>query len=127
MTPIEIMAAFVALLILVKLVTVGFKPKAWMDNVAKPIYSNASIATVVGLVIAGGSLWFLLKELSIVQIFAAMLFFIGLMVVGIAPLGKDLMVMADKMVKQKNLLKQFWLAWVIWVVLAVWVLYTLFA
>ena len=126
MTPIEIMAFIVAALIGIKLLVIMVNPKNWMP-VVKAVYGNPGITTLVGLVLGGWSLMYLLKEMTIVQIFAVMFFFMMLMLVGVAAFSKDLMGLANKLLKEPNVLKRSWLATTIWVVLVIWVLWALFA
>ena len=81
----------------------------------------------MSLVIAVIALIFLLEELTIIQIFAVMLFAMFLIAIGFAPFSKDMLkVVENKMLKDKNIWKRNWLSIVIWIILIVWVLYALF-
>ena len=126
MTPIEIMALNIAGLVGIKLLVIMANPKKWM-LVVNAIYGNPGITTVVGLVLAGWSLNHLLKTFTIVDIFAVMFFFMMLILVGAVGFAKELMPIANKMLKEKNILQRAWLATLIWVVLIAWVLWQLFA
>ena len=126
MTPVEIMAFIVAALIGIKLLVIMINTKNWMP-VVKAVYGNPAITQLVALVLGGISLWYLLQEMTIVQIFAVMFFFMMLMLVGFAAFSKDLMGLANKLLKEPNVLKRSWLATTIWVVLVIWVLWALFA
>tara|TARA_Y100000310_G_C20275693_1_gene620111 strand:- start:77 stop:514 length:438 start_codon:yes stop_codon:yes gene_type:complete len=125
MTPVEIMALIVALLATIKILVIMHNPKNWIGVVEK-VYSNPAVMTVVGLVLAAVSLFYLLEELTIVQIFAAMLFFMLLSLMGIAAFSKDVMAMEKKLLKDKAIIKKAWLAFLVWVLLIIWVLVTLF-
>ena len=126
MTPIEIMAAIVAVLVIIKLLVIMVNPKNWIP-VVKAIYGNPGITTLVGLVLGGWSLMYLLKAMTIVDIFAVMFLFMMLMIIGVASFGKELQALAIKLLKEKNILQRAWLATLIWIVLTIWVLWTLFA
>ena len=126
MTPIQIMALIVALLGGIKLIVILIDPKIWLKKVVKPIYSNPMFASVLGLLIAGVSLYYLNKSFTIVQIFAVMVFFMGLMLMSFAAVSKEMLVLADKVLK-KDCLKKFWLPTLVWILLLIWVFYALFA
>lgn len=126
MTPIQIMALIVAILGGIKILVLIFDPKIWFKNVVKPIYANPMITTLIGLIIAGASLWYLLKEVTIVQIFAVFLFVFGVMLIGFATVAKETLAFADRLLK-KDGLKRFWLSMLIWILLIIWVFYALFA
>ena len=126
MTPIEIMAFVIAALIGIKLLVIMTDPKKWMP-VVNAIYGNPGISTVVALVLGGWSLMHLLKSFTIVDIFAVMFFFMMLMLIGAVSFGKEMQALANKLLKEKNILQRTWLATGIWIVLVIWALWTLFA
>ena len=126
MTPVQIMALIVAVLGAVKLLVILVDPKIWLKKVVKPIYASSGVASVVGLIIAAVSLYYLNKEFTIVQIFAVMLFFMGLMLMSFAVMSKEMLALADKALK-KGILKKFWLPLIVWILLLIWVFYALFA
>ncbi|MDI6655402.1 MAG: hypothetical protein QME59_05890, partial [Candidatus Hydrothermarchaeota archaeon] len=93
----------------------------------KTVYGNPILTTIISLVLAVVVLNYLLVELTIVQIFAVMLFLSLLMAIAAAPYSKDIMEWANKLSEDRGVLKKAWLAIIVWVILIVWVLYTLFA
>lgn len=125
MTPIEIMALLVVSLGLIKTVVILIDAKKWM-GVAKAVYGNPQVTQVIALALAGLSLWYLLQELTIVQVWASMAFFMMVMVLSAAVAGKELLALANKLLRQKNLLQKWWLATLVWVGLSLWVLKELF-
>ena len=125
MTPIEWMAAVIAIIVVIKLLVIVIKPSAWM-KVVKLVYSNPIVLMVLGLIIAAGSIWYLLEEVTIVQIFAVMVFVSGLAMMTVAVYAKEVVAMASKMLKNKQFLSKAWLSIIIWLLLAVWVLKVLF-
>jgi len=126
MTPIEIMALVVAVVVLVKLVVLMIKPIKWM-GVAEAVYGKPVITIIVSLILAGISLKYLLEVVNIVQIFAVMFFFMFLMALSVSIYAKDLLVLGRKMLKDKNMLKKAWLAFIVWIVLSLWVINEIFA
>lgn len=127
MTPIEIMALIVAVLGGLKLIIILIDPKIWLNKVVKNLYCSSATAMIIGLVITGVSLYYLLKVMSIVNIFAVMLFFMGLMLMAFAAYTKDTLALAGKMLKDKTVIRKAWLVTIIWIALLAWVLYALFA
>jgi hypothetical protein len=125
LTPIEIMTLIIAVFAAIKILVILINPKSWM-NVVKTVYGNPILTTIISLVLAVVVLNYLLVELTIVQIFAVMLFLSLLMVIGIAAYSKDILQLASKLLENREVLKKAWLAIIVWVILIVWVLYTLF-
>lgn len=127
MDTIGIFALIVALAVLVKLIVILIKPIAWLD-VIKPIYKNSALTTILSLILAAVVFYYLtLARITIVQIFAVMLFMALLIASGVAAYSDGLIKMAEKMLKDKAIIKKAWLPIVIWLVLSIWVLIELFA
>ena len=125
MTPVEIMALVVILLGVIKLIVIAINPKSWV-GVIDSVYSKPMLTTFVSLILGALVLWLLLKEITIVQIFGTMLFFMLLMLFGLSMYTKEFMPMVKKLMKQKGLLKRAWLLLVIWIALLIWVIAALF-
>ena len=126
MSPIEIMALIVVLLGIIKIIVIVYDPKVWLNSVVKPIYKNSCVTMVVALILAGGSLYYLLMELNLIQIFAVFFFMAALMLMSFAAYSKDTIAFATKLLSTKNLLQKAWLALLVWLVLLAWVLYVMF-
>ncbi len=122
MTPIEIMALVIALLSLIKLTTIIIKPKAWAE-VVNVVYKNPYITTAASIILASISLFYLLQELTIVQIFASMFFLMFLMLIGFAAFSKETLAFSASLLRQKNILQRSWIPLVVWLGLVVWVLF----
>ncbi len=125
-TPIEIMALIVAVLGALKILLILINPKSLLP-VTKKVYGKPVATTIVALIAAGVVLSYLLVELTIVQIFAAMLFTMALMVVGAAAFGKEIIDWAQNIMQNRSFLKRSWLCLIIWIALIVWVLLEIFA
>ncbi len=117
-------ALIIAVFALIKIIVVLAKPKAWI-KFAKKIWKNSVVTGWVCIILAAIVLYFLLMELTIIQVFAAMLFTTLLIAAGIAPFSKELMNFASKIATRRNLSKGWWL-FLIWLALIAWVLWTLF-
>ncbi len=126
-TPIEVMALILIIVGAIKLVIVVVNPKIWLNSVVKKVWARPALTMVVSLVLAGTSLYYLTLELSIVQILAVMLFTALLVAVGITTYSKEVIAVAEKLLKGKSILKRSALYIIIWIILLIWGLYTLFA
>lgn len=115
-----------SVLVLIKILFVLFKPAGWM-NVSKKIYSSPAVLALIELILAAIVFYYLLMELTIVQIMAGVV--LGALLTGLsfAAYGKEVMALGTKIMKDKDMWKKAWLPVVIWLVLAVWALYALFA
>ncbi len=120
MTPVKILALLVAVLGAVKLLVILTRPKSWLPAV-KTVYAKPVLTMILALAAAGIILKYLLMELTIIQIFAAMSFMMALMAMGIAAYGKEITDFAEKLLQDKNVIKKAWLSIIVWIVLIVWV------
>lgn len=122
MNPIEIIALIFALAVLIKTITFIFiDPKSSL-KLAEKIWKKTgtilpSIFFIILLVILS---YFLLIQLTIVQIFAASLFGIALYKLLLAQYPKPFLRFAQEVLKNKQ---KLWLPGLIWIILALWVLY----
>jgi len=123
-TPIEWIVTIFAVVGLIKLFVIMISRKSWW-GLTKGVYGNPGITGAVSLVLAAVVLWFLLQELTIVQIIAAGIFMVLLMGFAFMTHAKELMGLAKK-VYDKKFSGGLWLYIVIWVVLLLWVLYEIF-
>lgn len=126
MTLIEIMALIIVILGAVKIIVILIKPRSWA-KVVNLVYEKPAVTMIVALLLAMIVLKYLLTELTIVQIFAVMLFLALLMAVGVASYAKETTSLANKLLKDRHVLKKGWLAILIWIILMIWVLYELLA
>jgi len=67
-----------------------------------------------------------LLEITIVQIFAVMLFIALLSAASISTYSKEFLPLIDKLSKDKKLVKKIWPVILIWIILIIWVLFVLF-
>ena len=120
-TPIEWMALILIVVSAVKIITILVNPGAWNANVVKKVWANSNLAMIVSLILAAIVLYYLLQGgLTIVQILAVTLFVALLMAAGAAAYKKELIAMADKMLKDKAMIKKSWIYIIVWVVLLAW-------
>ena len=120
---IEWFALVLAVIVIVKLVVISINAKSWM-RFSKNLFVKPWLTTTVSLVLALVVLYYLLVELTIVQIFATMLFLTLLMASSMTHLAKDLYKTVGKNLQVK--IKDMWLSIIIWFILSIWVLIQLF-
>src|SRR3989344_2113092 len=97
LTAIDIMAIILIVLSLIKITVLATKPKSWI-KVAKFVYGTPGITTIISLILAIIILRYLLAELTIVQIFAAMLLLVPLMAISFSAFSKDMITLANKII-----------------------------
>ncbi len=122
---IEIFALILIVLGLVKILVLAINPESWM-NFARWIWSKPRLTQVISLILAGTVFYYLLMDLTIVQILAVMLFLALLMVVGLADEVEYFLTKYNGMIKKGKLWKHYWLYTLIWLVLLLWGLKELF-
>ncbi len=126
MTPIEIIALIVIVLIVIKMLVLLVKPMAWM-NLAKGIYKNAIVAQVIGLILAIVVLYYLVNNgVGIVTILAVTAFVALLLMIGLATHVDDFIVKYERQIKAGIMWKENWLYVIIWIALVIWGAYEFF-
>ena len=90
------------------------------------MFAKPKVVMVVSVVLAAIVLYYLLVELTIVQVFAAVAFAYLMVLLSFAAYSHLFGGLATKMLKEGSILKKSWLLIVIWVALSIWVLYTIF-
>lgn len=124
-TPLEWLALVFAALVLVKIAVILVKPELWHRKVVKPVFLKGKATALVYFILAGGVLYILLQELTIVQVFASALF-TGLLVGATMALYQEEVAEMSESVLQAGMEKSL-PALVIWLLLVLWVLYAVLA
>lgn len=126
MTPIEIIALVVAIITIVKILTIMKDPSIWMRKVSLPVLKSGSTGIVVSLILAAIVLSYLLDSLTIVEIYAVMAFVMLLVVTGFMAYPKKMASLMEQFGKDKHLIEKSWLQIFVWLALSIWVLKVLF-
>ena len=123
----QITVLLLAILVVIKFLVLAIKPKAWL-NFAKSIYSNPLIAGLVEVILAAVLFYYLLIQLSILQIMAAVTLGALLTALGFTIYGKEMLPFVGKLLRNKKVLwsPRAWFVWLIWLVLIGWAVYTIF-
>ena len=120
-TPVEIIALLFIILGLVKFVVNVFSRKTWYAKVVKPLYAR-KMSSVILVILAFTVLYYLLQELTIVQIVASMAFTCLVIVLAFSFYWKELQPAVEKMYKKSwsfglMLYASVWLALMCWALL----------
>jgi len=124
MTPIEISALVLAVLVIIKVLVLTVNRNMW-KNFAMSLYSNPVIVGIVEFILAIILFYYLLQELTVVQIAATIL--LGALLTGMsfAFYGKEFKPIINSVMKQ-NVWKKGWLLIIVWLAFMIWVLFSLF-
>lgn len=121
MNPIELMAAFLAVVTLVKIAMYMYDRDAMLKRGAKAV-KNAESMQLVMVLLTAVVAYFIFSVYSVVEVAAMMLLTILVIDVHLLCYPRAL----PKLMKEMSGEKLAWTAW-LWVAFALWVLYTLFA
>ena len=125
LAPIEFIATVLALVVLIKIIVIIINKKIWLDKVAEPVYKNSKASSVVLIILALVILYYLLQELSIIQIYAVVAFSSALIGFGLMRYSKEFLQTIRK-VYSKKLDSWSWVSIIIFVILSLWVLNNIF-
>jgi hypothetical protein len=117
----EIAALVLAVLVLVKVLVVSFNARAWM-KVVRFLYSNRALLFIVELVLAAVLFYYLIQQMTIVQIMSVVA--LGALLTGMvfAVYARETIAWASKFLNSKSLMKRAWLPILIWLALVIWTL-----
>ena len=124
---VQITVLLLAILVVIKFLVLAIKPKAWL-NLVKSLYGNPLITGLVEVILAAVLFYYLLMQITIVQIMAAVALGALLTALSFAIFGKEMLPFASKLIRNKRILWSpgAWVVWLIWLVLIGWALYVLF-
>ncbi len=118
MTPIEIIALFIIALGLIKIIIILFNPNTWMRFV-EWVYSYPKLTQIIAFILAGLTFYYLIQEITLIQIFAVMAFMAFFIMAGIAPYMKTILKDFKKIINKRNIWKDFWFYTLIWLILLI--------
>ena len=127
LTTIQTIAFILVLLTLVKLVVIIFNKKWWFNKVARPIYRNTLVSSLIFLVLAIVIFFYLLDSgITVTQMMAVTAFVVLLIGFSMVQYGKEVLSFADRIYKKKFNYGT-WINILIWAGLAVWTLFEIFS
>jgi len=123
----QIAVLLLAILVVIKFLVLAIEPKAWL-NFAKSLYSNPLVTGLVEVILAAVLFYYLLMQLTIVQIMAAVTLGALLTALSFTIYGKEMLPWIGKMIRNKRILwsPRAWFVWLIWLVLLGWAVYVIF-
>jgi len=120
----EILALLVVLFGGIKIVlSAAGKKYVWFNDVTKKAWNSSVRMTAIALVMTLVSLYVLLQEFTIVQIFAVTFFALSLTWLGLAPFSPYMLELEEKIFKDLNRRGLGIIAGAVWAILFLWVLY----
>ena len=126
-TSVEILALIFLVAAAIKILVILISPKSWSDLVVKKVWKNSNLMMIVSLILAAAVLYLLLGAgITITEIFAVMLFLSLLAAVGVAIYAREVVSVAQRLLKDRNIVKKSWLYLLIWIILILWGLKELF-
>ncbi len=126
-TSVEILALIFLVAAAIKILVILISPKSWSDLVVKKVWKNSNLMMIVSLILAAAVLYLLLGAgITITEIFAVMLFLSLLAAVGVAIYAREVVSVAQRLLKDRNIVKKSWLYILIWIILILWGLKELF-
>ena len=105
MFTIEFFAWIVVVLSLIKTLIILVNPDKWM-KVVEAVWKNSRIVLPVSLILALVVLYNLLKEISIIQVFAVILFIMLIFMASFSRYPNEMLALAKKILKDKNVMKK---------------------
>ena len=124
MTPVEIIALIFIVISIIKLITIAISPKSWYGSsnpLVKLVWNRVS-ATIFSVITGGVILFYLLAEITIVQLFVAAMFSFLLMILTLAPDIEKVLEAVPSQIENKkgSFLVEYWPAIIAWVGLIGW-------
>ena len=128
MSLVEVLALLTAVIVVLKTAILLKSQRFWYGNVTSRYWKGSGNLTMfLSFIVAAIALAILLQELTIVQIWAVMLFSMALTSMALAPFSKYMLAVEKKWFAETNTLKKCWFAAIIWMALSIWVLLSIFA
>ena len=120
-TPVELIALILVVFLVIKILLYFTSPRGLL-NIEKGFLSHPSILRWISLILAGIVLNYILKEVSITQIFAVLAFLSLLFVIGASFFGREIINMKESVIRSEDGVRKLkWYAF-LWIILLVWVL-----
>ena len=124
-TPVETIALIFIVVVAIKLLVIMTNPKKWMTVIRK-VWGAPGLVAGISLILSGLVLYYLLDSgITIIQILAVSVFVALISAISIAAYSQELIKLAEKMLKDKAVIRKAWLAILIWIVLIIWGISTL--
>ena len=117
---VEIVALIFSVIVIIKVLITFFNP-SFTVRLQKSLFSFPKLVSWVSVILACIILSFLLREITITQIFLSGMFILLIIVSGIAVFNKEIIILKESIIS-KFKVKDYWWYLVMWLILVVWVL-----
>lgn len=121
MDTIVLFAWIMILFSLIKMLIILVNPDYWI-NFAKRFWKYPAMTGLISTLLAGLVLFYLLQDLSIVDIFAVMLFISLIFISTLSSIGNEYLEFSQKLAKKPGFWNKFWFAFIIWFALIIYCL-----
>lgn len=123
MTMVDVLGLLTAVIVISKIAILLKSQRFWYGTVTSRYWKGSGTLTMaLSFIVAAITLIILLRELTIVQVWAAMLFSMALTSMALAPFSAYMLEAEKKWFSETNTLKKGWFAAVVWMALSIWVL-----
>jgi len=119
-TTIEIIALIFIIISLTKIIYITLNPTSWNKRIVKKIWKNPHATSFISLILALIILFYLIKELTIIQILATSAFVSMLILYAFSIFSKELMNLTNKFYKGRTILKRASIYIILWLILLLW-------
>ncbi|MEK6890725.1 MAG: hypothetical protein AABX03_01160 [Nanoarchaeota archaeon] len=123
-TSLEIIALIFIIIAIIKLIVILINKKDWLP-VIRTVYGNSLTSSIVIAILTIIVFYYLIKELSIVQIMAVAAFVSLLFTLSFLQFKREVLELAVKVYKNK-LSPATWIYIIVWIALMAWALYEIF-
>jgi len=120
MRPLEIIAVIFITVSLIKIISLSVNPQFWNRNIVKKIFNNSHVSSLISFILSLVVLYYLVQEISIVQILAVMAFAGLLILYGFSISGKEVIDLLNKIYKDRSLIKKSLIYIIFWLILLIW-------
>lgn len=120
MNSLELITFIFILLCLVKIISISISPQSWNRNIVKKLFKNYHLTAFISFVLALVVLYYLLKDLTIIEILASASFVFLLIAFGISAYHEEILKLSDKIYKDKTFLKKSLIYIIFWLILLLW-------
>lgn len=123
-SPLNIIALIFIIVGILKIFTISINKKNWMP-VVRSFFSNKLAGSAVVIILAIIVFYFLIQELTIIQIIASAAFISLLIALSVLQFNEEIVALAKK-ISSKKFSLMTWIYIFIWLILFAWALYQMF-
>ncbi|MFH1290747.1 MAG: hypothetical protein ABIH92_05045 [Nanoarchaeota archaeon] len=123
LTPLEVIVTIFVVLAFVKIAVILGSRRKWLKYIQN-FYANPNLALIVLIILAALIFYYLIQELTIVQIVAVIAFTCILFVIGLLQFPKETFALAKKSFRKAKPAQVIY--YLVWLALMAWAIYAIF-